>query len=57
MADSSNKSVRKTLLRLAKQYELAVVRDPSFATKIEVGLRVMSYLIPGNLIFFLHKIT
>ena len=40
-------SWKAAVVKLAKQYELAVVRDPSFATKIEVVLRISSYLIPG----------
>lgn len=45
---SSPSSLVKRLLRLVKQYESAIVRDPSFATKIEVFLKVSAYLIPGS---------
>lgn len=50
MAEDRNRdknSFVKSLIRLAKQYEAAVVRDPSFATKIEVFLKISGYLIPG----------
>ncbi len=47
-AESSTASLKAVLKRLAKQYELAVVRDPSFATRIELGLKISSYLIPGR---------
>ena len=37
------------VLELARRYEELVVRDPDLAGRLESGLRLASYLVPGRL--------
>ena len=36
---------------LITRYEDAVVKDPSLATRVETGLKLISYMMPGLLLY------